>query len=619
MSDGKDLLGTAVTGFVGDGDPTTDVALVAHVRPFSPRDLPATAEGAAAVAAAQFQLALLFNEVPLAAGDGRWEGSGRRVWQVYERFLTEAALPPVDFPEGAPAAFAEARAVLFEDEGMSVPSARLRAYREHKAAWETAQLQLTAGATGGDPEAGATQGAEASRAVERAAQAWAAVGHRAEVDNALAVMARAARTVPSAAWASALSDLRIAERANLAGGEYYSTQVLPIGFDLRRDGSWATITASGSTPTIPTDVLRGLSLGGGEVLEVELAALDIERSWLRLDLIARRDWRWSEAADPPLSDGQTPGGGLLPAVAERAVLMRHAVVTATTVEPDPGAFIEDSRHRLHLVTAAEGFDGTHFARAFHERYRQKPPYRLRVRSPAGAPLEGALVTFGMSALQKRGDRRRWFPHHTRTDASGLAEVPNIWWAGGEGEVQEGRFRVAAEGYETVFVNTKDWAARLAEGRASSGVDLIVTLHALPTIAVRIVTALPLSGRRVPLTGARVQLVAPEGGAEFAAGRIHAACTDADGWVRCRHPYASVETDTLVIAVDADGYRPLASPVLQHRGPLRTGETFEAELEVTSLTRALTPDKQSCRLVAFVTRRLPMAPDPDPSLPWPPAT
>lgn len=597
-----DLLAAAVRSLVDEDD----VEFFRTFRPIGPQGLPSTAEGPGAAAEAAFGLALFLNEVPESVGGGLWASQDHRVWDAYAEALQRADLAGARQSAADPDV-ARARAALFEDDLLQVPTPALAAYREHQGEWEEAALAAeSAGAGAPDAETAASRATAAREAVGEAARRWEATGHKAEVEGALAVLARASAASAAAAWAEAQTRLNIAARSSLAGGRYLSTQLLPFGFDPAADASWSVLVADaadGAGP-LPPGALVGLNLPDGDVVEAELAVLDVERSWLDWGLLGRRDWRWRDPADGPLSDGGDPARGRLPGVATSAVLVRRVVGSRRHVEPSPDAFEAASRSVLQAPAGDEAARRRAFLDRLPEWYTARPPGRtVAVADEAGAPVEGAHVRLGLS-VRDRGGRQSWRSLVVLTGADGRATVPDLWLNAGEGASQVGSVWVQAEGHA---------AARAELDGAPGAVD--VRLRRLASLKVLVTTTLPLSGRRVPLAGARVQLVAPDGGAEFSAGRVLTRRTGADGVVECRLPYASVASTETVVCVDALGYRKAASAALQQRDPLGPGDHAGVHVEMVAERDALPEPGGTCRMIAAGVRRLPLAPDPDPSLPW----
>lgn len=97
------------------------------------------------------------------------------------------------------------------------------------------------------------------------------------------------------------------------------------------DAGWTRVTVHASELAALTagsaSVAAGRPMLDMELLTVEVARVEVVRTWLDPALLRSRSWRWRDGSRPPLSDGRDPASGDLPAYVTGVVLARNLTVS----------------------------------------------------------------------------------------------------------------------------------------------------------------------------------------------------------------------------------------------------------------------------------------------------
>ena len=270
----------------------------------------------------------------------RLSSDGRMLWSVYETVLKGAVVAPgVDFAEGEKGALQKAKDML--------NSSKWGTYKKFQAAYWAAEeryrnAQLSAENTS-DPklqEALASQLEQLESQKNQALAMWASRGYKAGIETALATVEQISGRNPQLVWQQWKQSFSQAVKTDLRANAFYETYLWPANFldtdspaqwtELRMDaGEIQALSAMASdstqqlatTPT--TDPAQALTLDVDvSNVSLELARVEVMRPWIEPLLFENRAWRWPDDREP-LSDGEDPPSGSLPAYVTAVVFARN--------------------------------------------------------------------------------------------------------------------------------------------------------------------------------------------------------------------------------------------------------------------------------------------------------
>lgn len=299
-------------------------------------DLPLAASGISLVESVNYRgrFARRANQIP-ARGD-YWTPTGRILWNTFGNVFDEAKLASVPPSSADDAAVLAARNYLNGPDG---PTPEYKAYKLCRSRSQTAdqkvrEAQLTL-STSTDPNVRAEASLALAQAQEDLAEAnedWLIIGYKQEVEDAKAVINQAYAKSPSRRWSLWQSTFNAIPARSDADGEFRPTGYNPAHvFD--DPGAWIKLSLSGSevdalTNLAPPEVLRTQDALGdavaaaGEIdrISLEIARVDVERTWFSPELFDSRFWTWAIPGETPLSDGDS---GTLPGYVIGLVLVKN--------------------------------------------------------------------------------------------------------------------------------------------------------------------------------------------------------------------------------------------------------------------------------------------------------
>ena len=310
--------------------------------PLSPRELsfriPANESGLTPQEEKNFaaNFAHLVNLIP--AVSSIWASDGRTLWNEYITVLTQAIVADDDPTTNEAAELQQARALL--------DSPKYAAYQEYMKAYISAlekynELKLK-GENSSDPKAQEDwklQEPGYKAVMKNAYLEWIAKGFKLEIEEAFADIDRIGGRNPQLLWASWKDDFDKSVRTDLEGQSFYETHFFPENFfkpDAQKQWTKLTLDAS-EIAALSAKALEGIrNLASGSSSAVETQALDLEiarlsveiirvpivRSWLNPSVFRSNFWKWSRGREP-LSDGQNPPQGSLPAYTTSMILARN--------------------------------------------------------------------------------------------------------------------------------------------------------------------------------------------------------------------------------------------------------------------------------------------------------
>ncbi|GEM_PF-5548509 len=200
--------------------------------------------------------------------------------------------------------------------------------------------------------------------LDEANQEWIVGGYKAEIEEAIYILASAFTSSPVIQWNRWKNDFSLVFQQTDSSGEFWPTGYRPDQIYNKGIG-WIKFTLSGSevdslTNIAPPEILRIQDALGdkvrseGEIEQVsmEIARVDIERTWFHPELFKSRFWKWANSNQPVLSDEAQPWPkGILPGYIIGLVLVRNISIVLKTTDNTPttagtfrvlGNFILDS-------------------------------------------------------------------------------------------------------------------------------------------------------------------------------------------------------------------------------------------------------------------------------------
>ena len=329
----------------GMGSKNTFLSFQLPAIPLSPRQLsfvlPASESGLTPqeekTLAADF--ARLVNLVP--AASTIWSSDGRTLWSEYETVLTQAIVANDDPTANEAAELQKARDLL--------DSPKYAAYQQYLKAYMSAlekynELKLKA-ENSSDPavkQDWQLQEPGYKATLKSAYLEWVAKGYKAEIEEAFADIDRIGGRSPQLLWAKWKDDFSQSLDHDMQGQGFYQTHFFPSDFfKPTASGQWTKLTLDASEiaalSSKAPDGIRNVATmsdpaNNTQAVDLEIARLSVElvrvplmRSWLEPGVFSSKLWKWS-VGHGPLSDGQNPPNGSLPAYTTSMILARNLEV-----------------------------------------------------------------------------------------------------------------------------------------------------------------------------------------------------------------------------------------------------------------------------------------------------
>ena len=322
------------------------------------------------------QFARLMNQVPV---DGlRWDAEDRLLWDEYKKVLDQAEMATSVLTAAERTSLAAARnyltdTVTTEDGETTVYSAAVTAYYQYKEAAEEVERtwldeKLTAELSE-DPgvkaawEAGRRQALEA--ALAKANQAWAALGHRAEVEKAQATVASLGGKDPQVRRQALVADYGLCTEPDLAANDpvgVLSTFYSPSDV-FTPTATWNTLHLTGDEvesllADAPAELKALVTSTADDIraLTVEYTSITVMRPWFDPAFLAMRSWRMPDGS--VVSNGSVPRQGRIPAYISSVVVARKVTIERTVPAGQPSVPATGSRPVLkNLGVLAQSLRG----------------------------------------------------------------------------------------------------------------------------------------------------------------------------------------------------------------------------------------------------------------------
>jgi hypothetical protein len=282
----------------------------------------------------------LVNLVPSVSS--RMSSDGRMLWSVYETVLTQAVVASGGYTEAEKAELQKAKELL--------NSQKWGTYKRYQAAYWAAEEQYRntqlSMENSSDPKLKEKLSSQLAQLEARKNQAfgmWVSRGFKDGIERALAVVEQVSGRNPQLVWQQWRQNFPLSVKTDLRGHSFYETYLWPANFldadsptqwtELRMDAS--EIQALSAMATDPTHQLvtematdpdpsaeaQALELDISH-LSIELARVEVIRPWCDPLVFNSRAWKWPDEREP-LSDGQDPPRGSLPAYITAIVFARN--------------------------------------------------------------------------------------------------------------------------------------------------------------------------------------------------------------------------------------------------------------------------------------------------------
>jgi peptidoglycan hydrolase-like protein with peptidoglycan-binding domain len=290
------------------------------------------------------QFSRLMNQVPADALS--WSTDGELLWTQYKRVLDDAEMATSALTAAEQTRLRAARdylsdSVRTEHGTTTVYSPEVTAYYQYKGAAEelertyldekmTAEHSLD-GAVRAAWDGGRRQLLEAARA--KAAQDWAVLGHKAEVEAAQATVTALGAKDPQLRRMALLADYDLCAEPDLNANDpvgVRSTFYSPS--DIFSPGAtWNTLHLTGSEvqqllAEAPPELAALNTSAGGDIVSmtVEYTSVTVMRPWFDPSFLAMRSWRLPEGV--VVSDGGSPRRGRIPGYITSLVVARKVTI-----------------------------------------------------------------------------------------------------------------------------------------------------------------------------------------------------------------------------------------------------------------------------------------------------
>ncbi|MEG4304517.1 hypothetical protein [Microcoleus sp. D3_18a_C4] len=306
-------------------------------------------------AAANF--ANLVNSIPQVSR--HWQSDGRLLWNQYQTILREAVVASGEPTTEEAKTFQNAWNFLYQKKQITdllgtrtviADSESLENYKRYQKAHLQAELEYKSRqvAAQNSTDAIVVQQWALSASVDKRQVAthlnnWVFKGLKNEVERAFAVINQILGRNPQLAWAKWREEFNLSHLKDLENQDFYYNYFSPSGFyKLGAEKNWKHLTIN--TTEIEalcskgTDADEELSSSEGfstetqeqylsiSNLAVDLIRVEIVRPWLNPSIFDSRFWKWPDNRDP-LSNGQQPPHGSLPAYTTHIILARNLRIT----------------------------------------------------------------------------------------------------------------------------------------------------------------------------------------------------------------------------------------------------------------------------------------------------
>jgi hypothetical protein len=280
--------------------------------------------------------ARLVNLVP--AASTIWASDGRALWSEYETVLTQAIVANDDPTVNEAAELQTARDLLDSPKYVAYQQ-YLKAYMSALEKYNEAKLKAENSSDPVVKQEWQLQEPGYKATLKSAYLEWIAKGYKADIEEAFADIDRIGGRSPQLLWAKWKDDFNQSQRTDLEGQRFYETHFFPRDFfKPTAQGQWTKLTLDASEiaalSSKAPDGIRNLATlsdpaNNIQAVDLEIARLSVElvrvpllRSWLEPGVFSSKLWKWS-VGHGPLSDGQSPPSGSLPAYTTSMILARN--------------------------------------------------------------------------------------------------------------------------------------------------------------------------------------------------------------------------------------------------------------------------------------------------------
>jgi hypothetical protein len=272
---------------------------------------------------------------------------GDMLWDIFDEVLSRAIVAIGRNDPAAEARYTAAQEILYKTDpaGLRHESQTYTEYRRYRdvvfAAQEAYGMQKQTAEQSGDPDAkrrwAEVDEPELRLAIDEARLDWSNLGHREQVEAAIADVMAAAASNPSARWADWRAQFNRDTDLLHAG----PTTFAPTGFspaDVTSDTSWlhAAMDAQEIDRLVADAPSELHSAGSSDIsrLEFDYRSVSVTRPWFNPSPLTSRIWRLPPG-DEALSYGRGSSTGRLTAYVTALVLIRNVVAT-TKSRPEEG-------------------------------------------------------------------------------------------------------------------------------------------------------------------------------------------------------------------------------------------------------------------------------------------
>lgn len=358
----------------------------------------------------------LMNDIPRVSG--LWKMSGHRIWDVYEKALTQIKLPNLElsakekeilknidkyletevenrdpFTGDVTKGIVPSRQVIAYNNCMGDYFARAKAYNA---------LQIQAEEPGASPASVKEfnlNGPIARQEAIKALQAWEAEGNKGNVEEARSRKMILCGSGPATVYAQMKNDLTLARRESTLGN-YYSTYFFPLNLFGPRI-TWTKFRATNEN--LHTYASKDQSAWGGGVeakyglfsvsgsvdhksgdtsyqgdyskfgLTVELIQVPLLRTWFNPGIFKNRNWKWRTGNEMISSGGDKDvASDLMPAYPTSFIMARNLRITMDTKN-------ERNRKAIsQLTTSASGGWGPFRVKGHYEQFSDKSNQDMKI-------------------------------------------------------------------------------------------------------------------------------------------------------------------------------------------------------------------------------------------------
>ncbi|HMF93721.1 MAG TPA: hypothetical protein VKE96_05480 [Vicinamibacterales bacterium] len=313
------------------------------------------------------------NNIPNSAGF--WGLTGKKVWDIYQEAITNVQLPIVALTPAQESQLKKAQDFLVQSVTKTDPftgaqktvvqdSVPYASYKQYQTAYIAAlntynAMLIQANAPGASPEVVQTfarNGAAQKQLVISAYGDWTADGYKDYVEEAIGIISNLAGQGPQALYQSMKANFTADRLTDTLGQQFYPTYVYPSDpMNPALASSWLkyyfnlidistfqsdSSTNSGGGASASWGLWHGsasVQYGSGQSnyscdttgldVSAELLQIPLTRAWIRPEVFWSRGWNWSpQSGFGPVSDGNTPPGGLMPLYPTAVILAKNLAV-----------------------------------------------------------------------------------------------------------------------------------------------------------------------------------------------------------------------------------------------------------------------------------------------------